>query len=63
MVRKIEDQLYPRLALPLKLRVRRLLFTREFRAIDIALLKVGNFLRGAKRKDVVIRYTSLYKID
>ena len=59
----MEDQLYPRLALPLKLRVRRLLLTREFRATDIALLKVGSFLRGAKRKDVVIRYTSLYKID
>ena len=44
MIRKIEDQLYPRLALPLKPRVRRLLFTREFRAIDIALLKAGNFL-------------------
>jgi hypothetical protein len=41
---KIEDQLYPRLALLLKLRVRRLLFTREFRVINIALLKVGNFL-------------------
>ena len=59
----MEDQLYPRLALLLKLRVRRLLFAREFRVIDIALLKVGNFLRGAKRKDVVIGYTSLYKID
>ena len=47
----------------LKLRVRRLLFTREFRVIDIALLKAGNFLQGAKRKDVVIGYTSLYKID
>ena len=40
----MEDQLYPRPALPLKLRVRRLLFAREFRVIDIALLKAGNFL-------------------
>ena len=40
----MEDQLYPRLALPSKLKVRRLLFTREFRVIDIALLKAGNFL-------------------
>jgi len=59
----MEDQLYPRLASPLKLRVRRPLSTREFKAADIALLKARNFLRGAKRKDVVIRYTSLYKID
>ena len=59
----MEDQLYPRLALLLKLRKRRSLFTREFRAADIALLKARNFLRGAKRKDVVIGYTSLYKID
>ena len=59
----MEDQLHPRPALPLKLRVRRLLFAREFRVIDIALLEVGNFLQGAKRKDVVIGYTSLYKID
>jgi len=59
----MEDQLYPRLALPLKLRARRPLFTREFRAVDIALLKVRNFLQGAKRRDVVIGYTSLYKID
>jgi len=27
------------------------------------LLKVGNFLQGAKHKDIVIGYTSLYKID
>ena len=47
----------------LKLRKRRSLFTREFRAADIALLKARNFLQGAKRKDVVIGYTSLYKID
>jgi hypothetical protein len=40
----MEDQLYPRLALLLKLRVKRLLFTREFKVIDIALLKAGNFL-------------------
>jgi len=59
----MEDQLYPRLALPLKLRARRPLSTREFRAADIALLKVRNFLQGVKHKDVVIRYTSLYKID
>jgi hypothetical protein len=59
----MEDQLYLRPALPSKLRVRRPLPTREFRAIDIALLKARNFLQGAKRKDIVIRYTSLYKID
>jgi hypothetical protein len=44
MIRKIEDQLYPRPALPLKPRVRRPLPTREFRVVDIALLKVRNFL-------------------
>jgi len=59
----MEDQLYPRLALPLKPRVRRPSSTRKFRAADITLLKARNFLQGAKRKDVVIRYTSLYKID
>jgi len=59
----MEDQLHPRPTSPLKLRVRRLLSTREFRAADITLLKARNFLRGAKRKDVVIGYTSLYKID
>jgi hypothetical protein len=59
----MEDQLYPRLALPLKPRVRGPLSTREFRVADIALLKARNFLQGAKRKDVVIGYTSLYKID
>ena len=59
----MEDQLRLRPALPLKLRKRRPLSTREFRAADIALLKARNFLQGAKRKDVVIRYTSLYKID
>ena len=59
----MEDQLYPRLALPSKPRVRRLLLTREFRATDIALLKAGSFLQGAKRKDVVIGSTSLYEID
>jgi len=59
----MEDQLHPRLALPLKPRARRPLSTREFRAADIALLKARNFLQGAKRRDVVIRYTSLYKID
>ena len=59
----MEDQLYPRLALPLKLRARRPLSTREFRAADITLLKARNFLREAKHKDVVIKYTSLYKID
>jgi len=40
----MEDQLYPRLALPLKLRVRRPLSAREFRAADITLLKARNFL-------------------
>jgi len=59
----MEDQLYPRLALPLKLRARRPLSTKEFRAADIILLKVRNFLQGAKRRDIVIGYTSLYKID
>jgi len=59
----MEDQLYPRLALLLKLRARRPLSTREFRAADITLLKVRNFLQGAKRRDIVIGYTSLYKID
>ena len=59
----MEDQLRPRLALPLKLKKRRPLSTREFRAADIALLKARNFLRGAKRKDIVIRYTSLYEIN
>jgi hypothetical protein len=59
----MEDQLYLRLALLLKLRVRRPLSTREFRVADITLLKVRNFLQGAKRKDVVIGYTSLYEID
>jgi len=59
----MEDQLYPRLALLLKLRARRPLSTREFRAADIALFKARNFLQGAKCKDVVIRCTSLYKID
>jgi len=59
----MEDQLYPRLALPLKPRARRPLSAREFRAADITLLKARNFLQGAKHKDVVIRYTSLYKID
>jgi len=59
----MEDQLYPRLALPLKLKVRRPLSTREFRAVDITLLKAKNFLQGAKHRDIVIRCTSLYKID
>ena len=59
----MEDQLYPRLALPLKLRVRRPLSAREFRAADITLLKARNFLRGAKRRDIVIGCTSLYEID
>jgi len=59
----MENQLHPRLALPLKLRKRRPLSTREFRVADIALLKARNFLQGVKRKDVVIGYTSLYKID
>jgi len=59
----MENQLHPRPAPPLKLRKRRPLFTRKFRAADITLLKARNFLQGAKRKDVVIRYTSLYKID
>jgi len=59
----MEDQLHPRLALPLKLRVRRPLSTREFRVVDIALLKARNFLQGAKRRDVVIGCTSFYKID
>jgi len=27
------------------------------------LLKARNFLQGAKHRDVIIRYTSLYKID
>jgi len=40
----MEDQLYPRPASPLKLRVRRPLSAREFRAADIALLKARNFL-------------------
>ena len=40
----MEDQLYLRLALLLKPKVKRLLFTREFRVIDITLLKAGNFL-------------------
>jgi len=44
MIRKMEDQLHPRPALLLKLRARRPLSTREFRAADIALLKVRNFL-------------------
>jgi len=59
----MEDQLYPRLALLLKLRARRPLSAREFRVIDIVLLKARNFLQGAKCKDIVIGYTSLYKID
>jgi hypothetical protein len=59
----MEDQLHPRPASPSKPRVRRPSFAREFRATDIALLEAGNFLRGAKRKDVVIGYTSLYEID
>ena len=59
----MKDQLYPRLALPLKPRARGPLSTREFRIVNIALLKARNFLRGAKRKDIVIGYTSLYKID
>jgi len=40
----MEDQLYPRPAPLLKLRKRRPLFTREFRAADIALFKARNFL-------------------
>jgi len=40
----MEDQLHPRPALLLKLRKRRPLFTREFRAVDITLFKVRNFL-------------------
>jgi len=59
----MEDQLHPRPASPLKLKARRPLSAKEFRAVDIALLKVRNFLQGAKRRDVVIGYTSLYKID
>jgi hypothetical protein len=59
----MEDQLHPRPALPLKLRVRRPSPTREFRVVDIALLKARNFLQKAKRKDVVIGYTSLYKLN
>jgi len=59
----MEDQLYPRLALLLKLKARRPLFTREFKAADITLLKARNFLRGAKHKDIAIGYTSLYKIN
>jgi len=59
----MEDQLYPRPTSPSKPRARRLLSTREFRAADITLLKVRNFLQEAKHKDVVIGYTSLYEID
>ena len=59
----MEDQLHLRLASPLKPRARRPLFTREFRAADITLLKVKNFLQEAKRRDIVIGYTSLYEID
>ena len=59
----MEDQLHLRLTLLLKLRVKRPLPIREFRVIDIALLKARNFLQGAKYKDIVIKYTSLYKID
>jgi len=55
--------LYLRLALLLKPRARRPLSTREFRVADITLLKARNFLQGAKRRDIVIGYTSLYKID
>jgi len=40
----MEDQLYPRPALLLKLKVRRLLSAREFRVADIILLKARNFL-------------------
>jgi len=40
----MEDQLHPRLALPLKLRARRPLSAREFRAVNIMLLKARNFL-------------------
>ena len=35
----------------------------DIRAADIALLKARRFLYGAKRKGVVIRSTSLYKIN
>ena len=59
----MQDQLYPKLALLLKPRVRQSLPIADIRAADIALLKARNFLQGAKRKDVVIGYTSLYKID
>jgi len=59
----MEDQLHPRLALLLKLKARRPLSTREFKAVDITLLKARNFLQGAKHRDIVIGYTSLYKID
>ena len=31
--------------------------------VDIALLEAGNFLRNAKRKDVVIGATSIYEVD
>jgi len=40
----MEDQLYLRLALLLKLRKKRPLSTREFKVVDIALLKARNFL-------------------
>jgi len=64
----VKDQLYLRLALPLKLRVKQPSPIADIRAVDIAvadiaLLKAKSFLCETKRKGVVIRSTSLYEIE
>ena len=59
----MQDQLYPKLALPLKPRARQSSPIADIRAADIALLEARRFLYGAKRKGVVIGSTSLYEIN
>jgi len=68
IIRKIKDQLYLRLALPLKPRVKQPspiadIGAADIAAADIALLKARSFLCGIKRKGVVIGSTSLYEIE
>ena len=59
----MKDQLYLRLALLLKLKVKQPSPIADIGAADIALLKARSFLCGTKRKGVVIGSTSLYEIE
>jgi len=64
----MKDQLYLRLALLLKLRVKQPspiadIGAADIVVVDIILLKARSFLCGTKYKGVVIGSTSLYKIE